>query len=262
MQVTTDPICHPGLALGYQLLSSLSLLRNCGRRASDCYRLSGGELDEVRPRNDSRTWSRNPVIMMSLLSERFACYTFHSTWRVEASMSDTYGVLYDLEGYPSWWPEVKEVRRIDASRANVCIRTAFAYSLQLRLEKETSDQPAGLLRTRISGDLEGWSSWSITPIGRGCRLEFNEEVMARKGLLRALGPIARPLFRLNHALMMRHGEQGLRQLFAAPLPPCTSAAASQLNAEERPAHKLSTEEGKQRRRRCGLPQRRRGSDEH
>ena len=39
-------------------------------------------------------------------------------------------------------------------------------------------------------------------------------MVANKALLRRLAPIARPAFRANHALMMRHGERGLRTYLA------------------------------------------------
>ena len=43
---------------------------------------------------------------------------------------------------------------------------------------------------------------------------FEEEVTATKALLRYLAPVARPAFRANHTLMMRHGQAGLRVYLA------------------------------------------------
>jgi hypothetical protein len=39
-------------------------------------------------------------------------------------------------------------------------------------------------------------------------------VSTHKRLLDVLAPIARPGFKANHALMMRHGQQGLRTYMA------------------------------------------------
>jgi hypothetical protein len=38
---------------------------------------------------------------------------------------------------------------------------------------------------------------------------FEEDVVARNSLLRRLAVVARPLFRANHAVMMRHGREQL-----------------------------------------------------
>lgn len=42
------------------------------------------------------------------------------------------------------------------------------------------------------------------------RLVIDQRVVVTKPLLRALAPVARPLFRANHTLMMRRGQRGLR----------------------------------------------------
>lgn len=145
-------------------------------------------------------------------SDRLPSYTFRTTWQVDASVLDAFQVLADIEAYPRWWPEIREVRRVDRTRVDVHIRAALPYSLHVRLHKEVEDQEAGMLRTSLSGDLEGWSSWSIGAFGTGCTLRFDEEVVTTKPIMNALTPIARPLFRLNHFAMMRHGERGLRRM--------------------------------------------------
>lgn len=136
-------------------------------------------------------------------------YRFQTTWRIEVSPSEAFDILNDIGQYPAWWPEIKDVRQIDEARAEVRIRAALPYTLHVQLEKEITDKPAGILRTSLTGDLEGWSSWSMTPVGRYCLLRFDEEVVTTRPLMNALSPIARPLFRFNHSLMMRHGERGL-----------------------------------------------------
>lgn len=143
---------------------------------------------------------------------RLRSYTFRTTWRADASAFNAFTVLADIEGYPRWWPEIKEVRRVDETRVDVHIRAALPYSLHVRLHKEIEDRQTGILRTRLTGDLEGWSNWSIVALGTGCILRFDEEVVTTKPIMNALAPVAGPLFRLNHSVMMRHGERGLRRM--------------------------------------------------
>jgi hypothetical protein len=61
----------------------------------------------------------------------------------------------------------------------------------------------------MSGDLEGVSRWSMVPEGAGTRATFEEVVTVRKLSLRRLAFLARPFFRLNHSVMMRHWQRGL-----------------------------------------------------
>jgi hypothetical protein len=140
-----------------------------------------------------------------------AFYRFRSEWRAGASTGTAFEVLKDIERYPQWWPEVKRVRRIDDARAEVRIRSLVPYVLNVTLQEDIADPQAGLLRTSISGDLVGWSSWTITALAGGSGLLYEQEVEVAKRLVSLLSPIARPLFRFNHALMMRRGEQGLNR---------------------------------------------------
>ena len=135
-----------------------------------------------------------------------------------AGYEQTFAVVRDLDGYPTWWPEVKRVDRIDEKRAEVTITALLPYSLMFVMEREVDDIDSGVLRARMTGDLEGTSSWKLSPDGQGCSMVFEEEVQANKRLLRLLAPIARPAFTLNHAIMMRRGRAGLRKHLAAPPP--------------------------------------------
>ena len=61
----------------------------------------------------------------------------------------------------------------------------------------------------MTGDLDGFSRWTIASHPTGTAATFTEEVVATKPLLRKLEPIARPAFKANHTRMMRDGERGL-----------------------------------------------------
>lgn len=137
-------------------------------------------------------------------------YRFHSEWTVPYDYGKTYGVLKDLRTYAEWWPEVKSVIPIDPDRAVVLIMGLLPYSLEFLMEKEVDDPEKGVLRAGLSGDLEGFSSWEIRTSEEGCRLIYDQEVDVTKRLLQVLAPIARPLFKANHSLMMLRGERGLR----------------------------------------------------
>jgi hypothetical protein len=136
-------------------------------------------------------------------------YRFLSVWRLASPPDEVYRVLEDVDRYPLWWPEVRRVDRVDDGTVKIVARSFLPYELSFLASDARQDPQAGVLETAMRGDLDGFSRWTIVAEGSGTRAIFEEEVVARKHLLRWLAPIARPFFRLNHAVMMRHGQHRL-----------------------------------------------------
>jgi hypothetical protein len=136
-------------------------------------------------------------------------YRFENVWQLKYPPEDVYRVLEDIGEYPRWWPEVRQVVRIDDRTVRILVRSFLPYDLSFLAVESRKDPNAGILETAMSGDLDGFSRWIIEPDGKGTRATFQEEVIARKPLLRRLALVARPFFRFNHALMMRNGRKGL-----------------------------------------------------
>jgi hypothetical protein len=109
---------------------------------------------------------------------------------------------------------VKSVIPVTEDRAVVLIMGLLPYSLEFLMDRMADDPEAGLLKAGLSGDLEGFSSWQVQAEDDGCRLLYDQEVEVHKKLLRTLAPVARPLLKSNHALMMRRGQRGLRRYLA------------------------------------------------
>ena len=141
-------------------------------------------------------------------------YVFRSVWHVRAPRPDLMAVLNDLQSYPAWWPEMREVRALGPKRFEVVARSFLPYELRFVSEADAIDLAAGVIEARLSGDMEGSVRWTVTEEADGCRLVYDQEVTTHKRLLDVLAPVARPGFRANHALMMRHGEAGLRTFMA------------------------------------------------
>jgi hypothetical protein len=120
-------------------------------------------------------------------------------------------VLRALEEYPAWWPEVRTVRRLGTDRAAVVVRSILPYDLRFELVQDEVDRGLGVLRARLHGDLDGATAWSLTANAGGTTaLRFDEDVTLTRSTLNRLAPVARRAFEWNHAVMMRHGERGLR----------------------------------------------------
>jgi hypothetical protein len=139
---------------------------------------------------------------------------FRSVWHVQAASADVTSVLNDLESYPAWWPEIRDVRPLDDRRFEVVARAFLPYELRFVSEAAPGQPEPGVIDARLSGDLEGTVRWTLEDVDDGCRLVYDQEVDTHKRLLNFMAPVARPGFKANHTLMMRHGEAGLRTFMA------------------------------------------------
>lgn len=130
-------------------------------------------------------------------------------------MSDVFAVLADVRTYPAWWPEIRSVDDIGGGRYEMTARSFLPYELRFVSKEHVTERRPGVIEARLSGDLVGTARWTVTAAGTGCQLVYDQEVDTRKALLNAMAPVARPFFRLNHSLMMRHGQTGLRRYMDA-----------------------------------------------
>jgi hypothetical protein len=144
----------------------------------------------------------------------FNHYRFRSIWVIHAAPTDVYAVLHDVGGYSMWWPEIKRVQRVSEDRFALRVRSFLPYYLDFESTRAREDKSSGVLEARLSGDLDGYSRWTIEGSGGPTRAVFDEEVDTHKRSLNLLAPLARPAFKANHTFMMRHGQAGLRTFLA------------------------------------------------
>jgi uncharacterized protein YndB with AHSA1/START domain len=144
-------------------------------------------------------------------------YKFRSQWQLDAAPAEVFGVLADLDTYPSWWPEIRLVEVIAPDSTRITARSWLPYDLSFVTRQSRRDSDGLVLEATMTGDLEGFSRWTLRAAGAATIAVFDEEVITRKPLLRRLAAVARPAFRANHTLMMRHGEHGLRTYVAGHL---------------------------------------------
>jgi hypothetical protein len=141
-------------------------------------------------------------------------YKFRSTWRVSAAPNDVYAVLERLPDYPLWWPQVRTVTPVGDLTYELVCRSSLPYELRFTTTQAVRDPVNRVLEASMSGDLEGFSRWTVSVGSNGTSATFDEEVVATKPLLRRLELVARPAFKANHSRMMRDGERGLRTYLA------------------------------------------------
>jgi uncharacterized protein YndB with AHSA1/START domain len=136
-------------------------------------------------------------------------YRFRARWALPAPAPAVYAALERAENYPRWWPQVREVDRIDDCTGVITIRSVLPYDLAFTVRSVRRDPQAGVLETAMTGDIDGWARWTVTPDGDGSVARYDQEVDVNKPLLRRFAVPGRPAFRANHWLMMRAGRRGL-----------------------------------------------------
>jgi hypothetical protein len=145
-------------------------------------------------------------------------YEFRTDWRVEGSMEEVFDILSDAEGLTRWWPSVYlDVRRLEAgdadgvgSRYELFTKGWLPYTLRWSLRITDRERPRGFALA-AEGDFVGRGVWSLSPaVGGGLvDVTYDWTVSAEKPLLRALSPVLRPIFALNHRWAMARGEESL-----------------------------------------------------
>jgi hypothetical protein len=141
-------------------------------------------------------------------------YEFRSIWHLNAAPDDVYTVLERLPDYPLWWPQVRSVTALGNDTYELVCRSSLPYDLRFTTKQVVRDPADRVLEASMSGDLEGFSRWTITSDTHGTSAQFDEQVVANKALLRRLEVVARPAFKANHTRMMRDGERGLSTYLA------------------------------------------------
>ncbi|MFF4382124.1 SRPBCC family protein [Kitasatospora sp. NPDC001547] len=144
-------------------------------------------------------------------------YRFRDVWRLAAPAPIVYAALEDVQSYPLWWPEVREARPTGEDSGDVVLRALLPYRLVVGLVPSRRDPAAGVLEVTMRGDLNGWTRCTVTPDGprgAGSRVLFEEDARPGRPLLRRFALPLHPLFRANHAVMMRRGQRGLAAYLA------------------------------------------------
>ncbi|XES01087.1 hypothetical protein HEP87_45360 [Streptomyces sp. S1D4-11] len=80
------------------------------------------------------------------------------------------------------------------------LRSLLPFDLHLTITGAFEETESRVLRGVVGGDLEGVSGWSVRPHGTGSRAVLEQDMVARKALIRRLEVPFRPLFRANHYL--------------------------------------------------------------
>lgn len=149
-------------------------------------------------------------------------YHFVTTWFVEASAEAVFEALVHSEEWPQWWRGVTHVEELErgdergiGNLRRYTFRSLLPYSLTFDVRSTLIDPPSAL-DGDATGDLVGTGRWALTPADGGVTVRYNWDVATNIAWMNALAPLVAPAFSWNHDVIMRRGEDGLREHLGLP----------------------------------------------
>jgi len=155
-------------------------------------------------------------------------YRFTDDWYVAAEPHVTRDLLRRVEDWPDWWPSSLSVEPVPTRVAGAT--EASRYRFQTRLPYQmvfqadvVRDDPMAV-ETVVVGRVQGFGRWGVVPTPGGTRIHFDWSVDPQVVWMRALSPLARPVFIWNHQALMAEGARAFADRLGVILlrrPACT-----------------------------------------
>jgi hypothetical protein len=144
-------------------------------------------------------------------------YHFVDKWQVEGELKEVADVLEDAMSLPRWWPSVYfEVEELEPGGEHgigkvIRLRAGgwLPYTLRISFRTIESRYPNGFSMEAF-GDLEGKGVWTFEQNGPHVNVTYDWTIQANKPIIRGLSFILRPIFRSNHNLTMKRGQESLK----------------------------------------------------
>jgi hypothetical protein len=150
-----------------------------------------------------------------------ATYNFVTIWDISAPIECVWNEIHRSELWPVWWKGVESVVELQAGDENG-IGSLRRYTWKSRLPyrltfdmRTTRVEPLSIIEGVAAGELEGRGTWRLSDNRAGTLVRYDWEVRTSKLWMNLLAPVARPLFKWNHDVIMRWGADGLRKRLKA-----------------------------------------------
>jgi hypothetical protein len=149
-----------------------------------------------------------------------SAYSFVTHWAVDAPIEAVWAELYRPIDWPQWWRGVLSVDQLESGDATglgsyyrIVMRSALPYRLGFNVRTTRLVHPT-IIEATSDGELSGTGRWTLTPQPVGTAIRYDWNVETTKRWMRALAPVARPIFEWNHDVIMRWGLEGLEDRLA------------------------------------------------
>ena len=150
-----------------------------------------------------------------------AKYRFVTIWHVTAPIESVWNEIYHSEFWPNWWKGVEsvvELKQGDKDGIDSVRRYTWKSLLPYKLTfdmRTVRVEPLSIIEAVATGELEGKGLWQFSVDRTGTVARYDWEVETTKLWMNILSPLARPLFKWNHDVVMGWGAEGLRKRLGA-----------------------------------------------
>lgn len=151
-----------------------------------------------------------------------ASYSFLTTWILDAPRDAVWEAIYEIERWPAWWPGVRRVEKLEHGDADGIgavyrheWRSVIPYPVRFET-RITRIEPRQLIEAEAHGELAGTGRWRFFG-DRETAVTYEWNVRTTRPWMNLLAPVARPVFRWNHNVVMHQGGQGLADLLGTTL---------------------------------------------
>lgn len=142
-------------------------------------------------------------------------YEFVTIWRVKAPIESVWNEIYHAHVWPTWWKGVESVIEVCKGDERgvggvhrFTWKSKLPYKLTFELETVRVEPPV-LFEGIARGELEGRGLWQLSNEGVETITRYDWKVETTKRWMNLLAPIARPIFKWNHDVVMSWGAEGL-----------------------------------------------------
>lgn len=147
-----------------------------------------------------------------------APFHFENTWRVDASPTQVWSVLSDVDSWPQWWPGLPvavpvDDRIVPGSRADIQVESPIGVTLSFGIELQDTGPPR-FVSFSATGDLRGTGVWSLEQMGPITTISSVWCVTTSRLSIRMLRPVATWM----HSRVMRAGHRGLARRLNSLMP--------------------------------------------
>lgn len=144
-------------------------------------------------------------------------YESITVWCFKAPVESVWNEIKNTECWPKWWKGVKEVVEVtkgdDLGVGKICHYTwkgVLPYKLRFSM-LTTCVHPLKLIEGVAEGELNSKGTWYFFQIDNITVVRYDWTIQTNKFWMNVLSPLARPLFRWNHNVVMRWGKEGLKK---------------------------------------------------
>ena len=151
-----------------------------------------------------------------------ARYSFLTTWILDAPRDEVWEAIYEIERWPEWWRGVRSVEQLEPG-ADGGIgalyrhewRSVIPYPVRFETRITRIERPT-LIEAAADGELAGTGRWRFHG-ERETTVTYEWDVRTTKAWMNLVAPLAAPVFRWNHNVVMHQGGEGLAALLGARL---------------------------------------------